>query len=75
MVSSCLYDPENYPSLSYPQLQLFEAFELPIDLVEITGLRIKLATDPFQHLLVLGKGMTQIVSPSLSHSDWPWAPI
>jgi hypothetical protein len=28
--------------------------ELSIDLVEIKGLRIKLAPDPFQHLLVLG---------------------
>ena len=28
--------------------------DLPLDLVQSTGLRIKLAPDPLQHLLVLG---------------------
>src|SRR5215472_775167 len=41
-------------SLAYPHLRLFEALEFPIDLVHIKGLRIKLATDPCQHLLMLG---------------------
>jgi hypothetical protein len=41
-------------SLAYPHLRLFEALELPIDLVQIKGLWIKLATDPFQQLLMLG---------------------
>src|SRR5262249_22448591 len=31
-----------------------EVLELPVDLVQIKGLRIKLAPDPFQHLLMLG---------------------
>src|SRR5215475_14588733 len=31
-----------------------EVLELPVDLVQIKGLRIKLAPDPVQHLLMLG---------------------
>ncbi len=35
-------------------LRLCETLEFPIDLVQIKGLRIKLAPNPFHHLLVLG---------------------
>src|SRR2546428_14075215 len=37
-----------------PHLRLCEALQLHVDLVQIKGLRIKLAPYPFQHLLVLG---------------------
>ena len=62
-----MYDPDHAPSLSSPHLQLLEALEFPIDLVEIKGLRIKLPTDPFQHLLVLG--VLRVASGHLSVGD------
>src|SRR5712691_12510240 len=43
----------NLPGAS-PHLRFCEVLQLPIHLVQIKGLRIKLAPDPFQHLLVLG---------------------
>jgi hypothetical protein len=50
-----LVDPLWSAKLSLPSpFRGCEVLELPVDLVQIKGLWIKCATDPFQHLLMLG---------------------